>query len=91
MLPAIFGQILMIVFSVILCIFALMLMSAFGIGVYFVVRTLKERKLSASPFNPYTQEAWQQVEELREDMRNMSRFTPDDISDIEDEDEEDRE
>jgi len=68
MLPPIFGQILMITFSIILCIFTLMLMSGFGVGVYFVVRALrdiKERKLSTSPFNPHAKQIWEQVEKWR--------------------------
>ena len=68
MLPPIFGQILMIVFSIILCIFTLMLMGTFSMGVYFVIRALrdiKERKLSTSPFNPHARETWEQIEKWR--------------------------
>jgi len=63
MLPPIFGQILMITFSIILCIFTLMLMGTFSAGVYYVIRALKKRTIS--PFNPYAKEIWEQVEDWR--------------------------
>jgi len=58
----------MIVFSIILCMFTLMLMGTFSMGVYFVIRALKdikERKMSSSPFNPYAKDVWEQVEKWR--------------------------
>ena len=42
MLPPIFGQILMIVFSVILSTFALMMMTCYGIGIYFLIKHLRK-------------------------------------------------
>lgn len=44
MLPPIFGQILMITFSIILCLFVLMLMVVFSLGICWMVKELKSKK-----------------------------------------------